>query len=168
MELRAGKQHCQSGTPAFLKRILGQARRVTDKPILLRLDGGNEAIENIDVVLTHNERTKGQPPVDLLVKWNPRRESREEWLSYAQSHAHWGEPRKGKRVACFRVQDEKTGQGYAYSLARVMRVIERSIDKHGQQLLVPQIALEGWWTRRGARRHHRTLRRSWDIRAVSR
>ena len=26
-----------------------------------------------------------------------------------------------------------------------MRVTERAIDKHGQKLLVPEIALEGWW-----------------------
>jgi hypothetical protein len=35
---------------------------------------------------------------------------------------------------------------YAYSLRRVMRVIERTIDKHGQQLLIPEIEIEGWWT----------------------
>jgi hypothetical protein len=27
-----------------------------------------------------------------------------------------------------------------------MRVIERSIDKHGQRLLIPEIQIEGWWT----------------------
>ena len=146
MELRAGKQHCQSGTPAFLKRILAQARRITDQPILLRLDGGNDAIENIATVLAHNEQAKDQASVDFLIKWNPRRERREDWLAYAQGHAQWTEPREGKRVACFWVQEEKTWQEYDYKLPRVMRVIERTIDKHGQSLLVPEIELEGWWT----------------------
>ena len=27
-----------------------------------------------------------------------------------------------------------------------MRVIERSIDRHGQKLLVPELEIEGWWT----------------------
>jgi len=27
-----------------------------------------------------------------------------------------------------------------------MRVIERTIDKHGQSLLVPETEIEGWWT----------------------
>jgi len=27
-----------------------------------------------------------------------------------------------------------------------MRVIERTIDKHGQSPLVPEIEIEGWWT----------------------
>jgi len=133
MELHEGKQHCQSGTPAFLKRVLEKTRRITDKPILLRLEGGNDAIENIATVLAHNEQTTEQPPVDFLIKWNPRRESREEWLAYAEAHAQW-------------TQQEKTWQGDDYSLPRVMRVIERSVDKHGQQLLVPEIELEGWWS----------------------
>ena len=27
-----------------------------------------------------------------------------------------------------------------------MRVIERSVDKKGQQMLIPEIEVEGWWT----------------------
>ena len=67
----------EKGTPAFLQRVLEQARRVTAAPVLLRLDSGN---------------------------------------------------------------------GYTYFLRRVMRVVERTIDKQGQQLLVPALELEGWWT----------------------
>ena len=47
-ELREGKQHCQKDTPALLQRVLGYAQQVTDQPVLLRLDGGNDAIENVD------------------------------------------------------------------------------------------------------------------------
>ncbi len=53
-ELREGKQHCQRGTSEFLTRVLGRARELTDAPLLLRLDGGNDALANIDVVLVHN------------------------------------------------------------------------------------------------------------------
>jgi len=35
--------------------------------------------------------------------------------------------------------------GYDYPLRRAMRVIKRTIDRHGQPLLFPQIELEGWW-----------------------
>ena len=55
LELRVGKQHCQSGTPQFLERVLDRAGRLSTEPILARLDGGNDAIENIEVVLAHNE-----------------------------------------------------------------------------------------------------------------
>ena len=146
LELRVGKQHCQSGTPGFLERNLERARRVTDQPILLRLDGGNDAIENIEVILAHNEQAEDPSPVDFLIKWNPRKEDPVEWLAYAEQHGVWEAPRAGKRVALFDVREQRTWRGYEYSLRRVMRVIERSIDKHGQVLLVPEVELEGWWT----------------------
>ncbi len=146
LELREGKQHCQKGTPEFLRRNLVRARRLTDKPILLRLDGGNDAIENIEVVFEHNEQHPEDLPVHFLVKWNPRQEDPQRWLAYAEEHGEWSEPRAGKRVALFPVSETRTHNGYEYPLRRVMRVIERSIDKRGQPLLFPDIEIEGWWT----------------------
>ncbi len=146
LELREGKQHCQKETPAFLERVLERARTLTESPILLRLDGGNDAIENIEVVFEHNERHPDAAPVHYLIKWNPRKEDPERWLTYAEEHGEWTEPRPGKRVALFEVRETRTHNGYAYPLRRVMRVVERTIDKHGQQLLVPDIEIEGWWT----------------------
>jgi len=143
-ELREGKQHCQRGTPAFLARVLGRARRVCEAPLLLRLDGGNDALENIDVVLEHNEsNTVG---ADFLIKWNPRQEDPYEWLDYAEQHARFTHPRPGKRVAVFNCQVTRYRKDYEYQLRRVMRVVERTIDKQGQVLLVPEITIEGWWT----------------------
>ena len=34
VELRQGKQHCQKGTPDFLRRFLANANEITDKPML--------------------------------------------------------------------------------------------------------------------------------------
>ena len=146
LELRAGSQHCQKGTPAFLQRVLGRARQLTAAPLLLRLDSGNDAIENIAVVEAHNEQDEKAAPAHYLIKWNPRQESPEKWLAYAEEHGHWSEPRPGKRVALFDVHETRTHEGYEYPLRRVMRVIERTIDKRGQCLLVPEIEIEGWWT----------------------
>ena len=146
LELRAGSQHCQKGTPKFLQRVLGRARQLTAAPLLLRLDSGNDAIENIAVVEAHNERDEHAARTDYLIKWNPRRESPEKWLACAEEHGDWSAPRPGKRVALFDVVETRTHDGYAYPLRRVMRVIERTIDKRGQQLLVPEIEIEGWWT----------------------
>jgi len=79
-ELREGKQHCQKGTPDFLSALLQYAQQITQKPLLLRLDGGNDSIENIDVILEHNLVNEKLPPVDFLIKWNPRKQDKEEWL----------------------------------------------------------------------------------------
>ena len=61
-ELREGKQHCQKDTPALLTRVLKHAQKITDHPILLRLDGGNDSIENIDVLIEHNRKNTDKTP----------------------------------------------------------------------------------------------------------
>lgn len=146
-ELREGKQHCQKGTPALLERLLKRARKVTDLPLLLRLDSGNDSIENMDVILEHNAAFAEQIAVDFLIKWNPRQENKTDWLSYAEQHGRWETPREGKRVALFDIEHKRIWKGYEYTVRRVMRVVERTIDKKGQWLLEPEIELEGWWTR---------------------
>jgi len=145
-ELREGKQHCQKDTPALLDRALQHARQITDQPLLLRLDGGNDSIENIDVVLEHNQAFADRVPADFLIKWNPRKESKDDWLAYAEQHGRWETPRDGKRVALFSIEHQRQRKGYEYTVRRVMRLIERTIDKKGQMLLTPEIELEGWWT----------------------
>lgn len=146
LELREGKQHCQKDTPALLERVLCHSRKITDQPLLLRLDGGNDSIENIDVVLEHNQAFADRVPVDFLIKWNPRKESKDDWLAYAEQHGCWETPRDGKRVALFSIEHQRQWKGYEYTVRRVMRLIERTIDKKGQMLLTPEIELEGWWT----------------------
>jgi hypothetical protein len=143
-ELREGKQHCQRATPEFLARVLARARRVTEEPVLLRLDGGNDALDNVEVVLAHNE--SDAVGVDFLSKWNPRTEDRHSWLEHAQENAEFSEPRPGKRQWVFDLETTRLRGGYEYTVRRVMRVIERTIDKRGQALLVPEVEIEGWWT----------------------
>jgi hypothetical protein len=145
-ELREGSQHCQKGAPAFLKCFLARASELCQSLMLLRLDGGNDSLDNVDVVLEHNESVTNTAGVDFIIKWNPRKESAEQWLDYAVENAYYEEPREGKRVWVFDVQHKRSRNGYDYSIRRVMRVIERTIDKKGQALLVPDISMEGWWT----------------------
>ena len=37
-------------------------------------------------------------------------------------------------------------KGRTYHFTKVIRITERTTDKHGQMLLVPDISVEGWWT----------------------
>ena len=39
-ELREGKQHCQNGTVEFLLETTSLCKKLTDKPLLVRLDSG--------------------------------------------------------------------------------------------------------------------------------
>ncbi len=72
------------------------------------------------------------------------------WLERAEKLGHWETPREGKRVATFSVEEEKTVNGKTF---RFRRVIERTIDKHGQILLIPDIKIEGWWASLDSAKH---------------
>ena len=56
------------------------------------------------------------------------------------------EPRKGKRVALLTVKKKQVYVEKTYFFTKVIQVTERTVNKHGQLLLVPDITVEGWWT----------------------
>lgn len=140
-DLKPGSESGQLGFGGVLDRVLPYARRLTICPLLMRLDSGHDALENR--VRAENEA------VDFIIKWNPRRQSAYEWLAEAEALGHWVRwefPRPGKRVATFSVFESRRWQGREYTHRRVMRVVERTIDKKGQPLLLAQVKVEGWWT----------------------
>ena len=50
-ELREEKQHCQNGTVEFLLETINLCKKFTDKPLLVRLDSGNDSIDNVAVLI---------------------------------------------------------------------------------------------------------------------
>jgi len=137
-ELREGKQHCQNEFLYTLERVLPNARKLTSRPILVRLDSGHDALETRVALVRES--------ADFILKWNPRRQDHHAWLAQAEKLGRWEIPREGKRVATFSVEEVKTMDGDTFRFRRVMRVVERTIDKYGQALLFPDIEIEGWWT----------------------
>ena len=140
-QLKPGSENGQLGFGFILDQVLPRARRLTDLPILMRVDSGHDALENR--VRADDEE------IDFIIKWNPRKQSPEDWLAHAERLGHWTDweyPREGKRVATFTVYEEKQWRGQEYTHRRVMRVTERSIDKRGNGLLIPVVEVEGWWT----------------------
>ena len=98
-------------------------------------------------MLEHQQhQTDEEGAVDFIIKWNPRRLDKEEWLKAAEQQGCWEHPREGKRTAIFSETITRNWNGYDYQVRRVIRLSERTIDKHGQALLIPEIELEGWWT----------------------
>ena len=143
-ELRAGKQHCQSGTVEFLQRTIALCRQLTDKPLLIRLDSGNDSIDNVAVLMENN--------CFFIIKRNLRRESKDGWFDMAKQYCKDVKtPREGKTV--YIGSDWKTVTSKQYSKEFTLRagyeITERTIDKHGQFLLVPDIEVETWWTNLG-------------------
>jgi Transposase DDE domain group 1 len=133
-QLREGKQHCQDGTPRFLDEALGYAEQITRSKLLVRLDSGNDAIENIRVCRKHK--------ADYIIKRNLRKESPEDWLEEAQCHGECEEPREGKEVWTGQTWRQRDGKPYRV----VFEVILRTTEANGQKLLVPEIEVNTWWT----------------------
>ena len=71
-ELREGSHHCQNGTPDFLRETIAAAKQMTNQTLLVRMDSGNDAVENYAVLHWVDSQ------VEFLVKHNFRPENRDE------------------------------------------------------------------------------------------
>jgi hypothetical protein len=144
-ELRAGSQHCQKDTPEFIRQLNRMiAELKLPKPVLFRLDGGNDSLDTIISIL----KEQGQY---FIIKRNPRRDEPEQWLDTAQALGNAEIPREGKTVftgvitkahpCAGKYRDEQIPE-----LDCVFRITERTIDKQGTPNLIPDIEIETWWT----------------------
>ncbi len=142
LELRPGSQHSQAEIGHFLERALPRAKRLSRHPLLGRLDAGNDA---------GNDAAETRAIFDdsgdaFILKWNPRKQDLVKWLERAEKEAVWTAVREGKRIGTFSQTIEEEFGCKTRTFRRVVRVVERTIDRDGNTLLVPDIALEGWWT----------------------
>lgn len=136
LELRPGSDHCQKGTKAFLEKTLRYARMMSDAPFLVRMDSGNDSLENIKVCRSEKAH--------YLIKRNLRQESKEDWLKIAMESGELEESRSGKEV--WRGERYVNKAGIAEPLRIVFRVIKRTVDANGQALLFPKVEVESYWT----------------------
>ena len=134
LELREGSQHCQKDTPAFLKSTLNYARQITQQPILMRLDSGNDSADNFP--------GSEHPNVHFIIKRNLRRESPCAWAELAKKVGHEKRCRDGKRVWIGSTRVGINGQPLACPI--VFEITERS-SKRGQLLIVPEIEVDTYW-----------------------
>jgi Transposase DDE domain group 1 len=140
-ELRPGSQNGQKEFGYFLERVMPRAKSLSRHALLVRLDSGHDAAEN-RAQLTEER-------AHFIIKWNPRRQDLEAWLKRAEKEAVWTNPRAGKRVGIFSILVEERVGDTMREFRRVMRVTERTIDKCGNRLLVPEMTVDGWWTSLG-------------------
>ncbi|MGK2950753.1 MAG: IS1380 family transposase, partial [Thiobacillus sp.] len=144
LELRPGTQHSASETPDFLKRLLPRARAVSGLPLLVRADSGFDGA----AIFAAMAEARASGSLDWLVKWNPRSfdtDALHQRLA-ADPATAWTQPRAGKRETFVVDTITREHGGVAVSMRRVMHLIERTIDRHGQVLLIPDIGIEGWLT----------------------
>ena len=135
VEFREGSQHSQKNAPAFLRETIRYAKMITDKGILVRLDSGNDSLDNIAVCIEEG--------VDWLIKRNLRRENLQDWLKIAQEKGKKESAREGKTV--WRGHTHREVDGFAEPLRIVFDVAERTTKK-GQYLLIPEVEVDTYWT----------------------
>ena len=119
-ELREGKQHSQKGTPDFLRETLRLAHQMTDQQLLIRMDSGNDAAENL-----------GQ---DCCKDIRHPREGKTVYIGSSWKDVPYTTVNGEQKTICLRI-------GY--------EIIERTIDKHGQYLFPADIEVNTWWTNLG-------------------
>ena len=148
-QMHIGNQHCQKETPDFLCETIALCRQLTDKPLLIRLDSGNDASENIGIFMEESYRYNN---VSFIIKRNPRQESKEEWLASVKEYCtNIQKSRDGKTIyigqtfrdVTYTLLDktEKT-----VGIRTIYEIAERTIDKHGQYFIVLDIELDTYWT----------------------
>ena len=137
-ELRPGEQHCQNGTPEFMRSAMAGAERRNVK-LLFRMDSGNDSLENIR--LCHNRRHH------YIIACNPRRMDLSEKAEDAESFGEMVEKSPSGEVHLWREtvyhEGERGGCIKAYRVVRLERTLQ---DEKGQKLLVPLDEVSMWWT----------------------
>lgn len=144
-ELREGKQHCQNGTVEFLQETIHLCKKLTDQPLLVRLDSGNDSIDNIAVLIDEG--------CYFIIKRNLRRESKDGWFDMAKQYCqNITTPRNGKTVYVGSDRKDVRSKQFnkEYTLRAGYEITERTVDKYGQILLIPEVEVETWWTNLGA------------------
>jgi hypothetical protein len=137
-ELRPGKQHCQKGTPEFIRETIRIVEEACGKKrkVLFRFDSGNDSDENIAVF-------KDKENFRFIIKRNLRKETPGAWLMTAKAVGDMEEPRPGKKVWTGEVFRDLDGYGMT---RMVFKVVERTTDSKGQAFLFPEIEAETYWT----------------------
>lgn len=134
LQLREGKQHCQKNTPSFIQDTLNYARQLTEQPILMRLDSGNDSKDNFpDPALTN---------VHFIIKRNLRRESPQAWVELAKKVGKKCICRTGKCVWIGKTSTGLDGNPLPFPIA--FEVTERRIKK-GQHLMFPEYEIDTYW-----------------------
>jgi hypothetical protein len=149
LELRPGKQHSAAETHYFYERVFPRAHRLvpSDQPVLVRDDSGFDSAKLLWAKINERERWQAQGRrLEFITKWNPRKQDRQSWVAKAEAAGTFQATREGKRVALLSLDVERAHGGQRRTLRLIVRVTERTIDKRGQRLIVPDIELDGWWT----------------------
>jgi Transposase DDE domain group 1 len=147
LALRPGVQHSAAESQYNLERALPMAASLVAGLLLVRADSGFCSLKLMQEICT--QALELQREIAFIIKWNPRKTPVETIAAkqVADANMQWTMLRPGKRECIWQDKLELTGVGSEDNPARrVYRLTERTIDKHGNTLLLPEYVLEGWTT----------------------
>lgn len=139
VELREGKDHSQKKAVPFIAETIRLSKKVTDRPLLLRMDSGHDSRDNLALCIKNG--------VDCIIKRNLRKEKAELLLEYAKSHEVKAQSeRPGKTVYRFVKPVNITVDKKKHPINMVYIVTERTVLASGQLLLAPEVEMISYWT----------------------
>ena len=147
LALRPGVQHWARETGYNLERTLPMAAGLTPGALLVRADSGFCSLALMQDITAQAAALSRE--IAFIIKWNPRSAPVESVAANktADTTVAWVSARPGKRECLWQERLDLAGVGSAANPARrVYRLTERTIDKHGNALLLPDYVLEGWTT----------------------
>ena len=146
LALRPGTQHSASETEYNIERVLPLAARVCSAPLLFRADSGFDSAKLMCAIGQQAQALARE--VAFIIKWNPRTTPVESIAAVrvADPGTAWTVLREGKRECLWSQAIEIGHAQHTLKARRVYRLTERTIDKRGQQMLMPEYTLEGWST----------------------
>ena len=140
-ELRPGSQHSNKDALEFIKHSLDMVEElgIDLKTILVRLDSAHDCAEIIEELQKRDSA--------FIIKRNLRKEPKEQWLSLARRVGESKSPREGKTVFTGEASHIKVaGRDDLSPIFATFEVTERTVDSDGQELLIPDIEVNTFWT----------------------
>ena len=140
-ELRPGSQHSNKDALEFIRHTLDMIEElgIDLKTILVRLDSAHDCAKIVEELLKRGAA--------FIIKRNLRKEPKEQWLSLARRVGESKSPREGKTVFTGEASHIKVaGREDLAPIFAVFEVAERTVDKYGQELLIPDVEVNTFWT----------------------
>lgn len=149
LELRAGTWHSALETEYFYERSFPRVKRLVKptQPVLMVEDSGFDSARLLFTKASERDTwMREERSLEFICKWNPRKQDKAAWVIRTEEADAFKEIRPGKRVGLLDLQVERAWHKEKRTFRLIVEVTERTIDKKGQHLLVPDIQLAGWWT----------------------
>lgn len=147
LALRPGVQHSAAESEYNFERALPMAASLVTTPLLVRADSGFCSLKLMQSITAQAHLLARETA--FIIKWNPRTAPVEAIAAQrvVDTSTQWVSARAGKRECLWQEALALDGVGGdANPARRVYRLTERTIDKHGNVLLLPEYVLQGWTT----------------------